>query len=456
MPRTTSGSEPQPARRQFFQSAGGAAAGLYLASVVPQTGAQQPGTAAAQETLALSDGPKAVTAPLRPFTRWPRFGEEEEKEVVAYLRDPDYFYGTYGSIVEFEKAWLEFHKGSFCKAYSSGTAALTAMLFALDLPPGSEILVPDDSTWFPVVPMRFFGLVPVWVDVNPRTLNIDVEDCKRRLTANTRAIMPVHWFGLPCDMDHICDFARERGLEVVEDASHAHGASLKGQAIGTWGRMSGFSLQASKPLPAIEAGIGMYKHRRDFERAASYGHWDASKLCSADSPYRKYETTGLGCKLRVHPIAAILAKIQLAHLAERNAAGAAQVKRLNDRLTQLPGLSAPYVRPDCQRVYYNRNFLFFDEAQAGMSRAACLKALKAEGVHVGPYSGLGKLLHTYPIFQEAQWWNRLPTVPDKMPGCEQVRNTAIQLPYFTCDAPELVEQYASAFEKVWAHRKELV
>ncbi len=442
-------------RREFLKSAGGAAAGLYLAGADSLAGAAQPAPAN-KETLAMRGGPKAVTTttPLREFTRWPRFGEEEEKEIVKYLRDPDYFFGTYGPIVEFEKAWAEFTRSPFCKTYSSGTGSLTSMLFALNLPPGSEILVADDSSWWPVVPMRFFGLVPVWVDVNPRTLNIDVEDCKRRLTKNTRAIMPVHWFGLPCDMDYLCDFAKEHGLEIVEDASHSHGATLKGQHMGTWGRMAGLSLQASKPLPAIEAGVGMYKNRRDYERASAYGHWDAYQRCSQDSPYRKY-VTGVGCKLRIHPIAAILAKIQLKHLVERNAAGVAQVKRLNDRLTQLPGLSAPLVRTDCQRVYYNRNFLFLDEAKAGMSRAACLKALKAEGVHVGPYNGLGNLLHTYPIFQEPHWWHHLPAVPDKMPGCDEARRTGLQLPYFTCDAPELVDQYAKAFEKVWAHRKEL-
>ena len=297
MQRQTNDHEPRPGRRQFLQSAGGAAAGLYLSHVEPLAHAQQPATAVRTETLALHGGPKAVTTPLKPFTRWPRFGEEEEKEVVAYLRDPDYFFGTYGPIVEFEKAWAEFTKTPYCKTYSSGTASLTSMLFAFDLPPGSEILVPDDSSSWPVVPMRFFGLVPVWVDINPRTLNIDVEDCKRRLTKNTRAIMPVHWFGLPCDMDHICDFAKEHGLEVVEDASHSHGATLKGQHMGTWGRMTGLSLQASKPLPGIEAGMGMYKNRLDYERASAYGHWDAYQRCSADSPYRKY-TTGLGTKLR--------------------------------------------------------------------------------------------------------------------------------------------------------------
>ncbi len=455
MQRQTNDPKPLSGRREFLKSAGGAAAGLCLAGAA-SAGAAQPATAGIREILAMRGGPKAVTltTPLGDFTRWPRFGEEEQTELMTYLRDPDYFFGTYGPIVEFEKAWVEYTKTPFCKTYSSGTGSLTSMLFALDLPPGSEILVPDDSTWWPTVPMRLFGLVPVWVDVNPRTINIDIEDCKRRLTKNTKAIMPVHWFGLPCDMDHICDFAKEHGLEVVEDASHSHGATLKGRHMGTWGRMAGVSLQASKPLPAIEAGVGMYQNRLDYERASAFGHWDAYKRCSQDSPYQKY-VTGLGIKLRVHPVAAILAKIQLKHLDERNAAGVAQVKRLNDRLTQLPGLSAPYVRPECERVYYNRNFLFLDPVKAGMSREACRKALRAEGVHVGVYSGLGNLLHTYPIFQEAQWWHHLPAVPDKMPGCEEVRNTGIQLPYFTCDAPELVDQYIKAFEKVWAHRKEL-
>lgn len=447
--------QPNPnGRREFLKAAGGATAGLYLTRAEVFAAEQVPVNSAPKETLAMHGGPRAVTAPLKPATRWPRFGDEEEKEIVSYLRDPDYFAGTYGPIVDFEKAWAEFTKTPFCKTYSSGTGSLTSMLFALDLPPGSEILVADNTSWWPVVPMRLFGLVPVWVDINPRTLNIDINDCKRRLTKNTRAIMPVHWFGLPCDMDHICDFAKEHGLEVVEDGSHSHGATLQNRHMGTWGRMAGISLQASKPLPAIEAGVGMYQNRLDYERASAFGHWDAYKRCSADSPYAKH-VTGLGIKLRVHPIAAILAKIQLKGLTERNAAGVAQVKRMTDRLTQLPGLSAPYVRPDCQRVHYHRHFLFLDEAKAGMSRDMCVKALKAEGVHVGAYAGLGNLLHTYPVFQEANWWHHLPAIPENLPGCEESQRTGMQFPYFTSDSPELVEQYVKAFEKVWAHRSKL-
>jgi perosamine synthetase len=433
-------------RREFLKSAGAAAAGLYLAGAELPAAAQSP--AAKTEALAIKGGAKAVTAQIGDATHWPIYGEEEEREVLALLRNVNYT-----PVAEFEKAWSEFHKSPYCKAHCNGTSALTSMLFALDLPPGSEILVPDLNAWFAVVAMRHFGLVPVWVDVNPRTMNIDVADCKWRLTKNTRAIMPVHWLGLPCDMDDICEFAKEHGLEVVEDASHAHGASLKGRLMGTWGRMSGFSLQGTKPLPAIEGGIAMYKNRLDYERAVTYGNYDLPQFFPEDSPYRKYAGTALGSKLRIHPISAILARIQLKHLVERNTAGAAQLKRLNDRLVQLPGLSIPHVRPDCQRVYYWGDMLFLDSAKAGMSRETCIKALQAEGVPATAYSW--QLLHTYPIFHEAQWWHHVPALPGKTPGADQVNNTTIQLPFFTREAPELIDQFAKAFEKVWAHRKQL-
>ena len=326
----------QTTRRDFIRTAGAAGAGLYL------SGVSQPGKASAAklETLALNGGPKAVTAPTDGSTKWPLYGDEEIAAVTELLKNPNY-----EPVEQFEEAWKEYHDCPYAKAHCNGTSALTSMWFALNLPPGSEVLVTAYSTWFPVVPMRFFDLVPVFVDANPRTLNIDLEDCKRRLTSKTKAIMPVHWYGLPCDMDEICDFAKEHGLEVVEDASHAHGARLKDQLMGKWGRIAGFSMQATKPLPAIEGGIAMYKNRDDYERATTYGNYRLPITFPEDSQYRKYQGTALGSKLRIHPASAILAKIQLKGLDERNAAGCKQMRRLNDRITQLPGLSEPFTRP---------------------------------------------------------------------------------------------------------------
>lgn len=434
--------ETNRTRRDFLKSTSALGAGLYLGSL---TGSRR---AVAAETLALNGGPKAVTIGGAEAIKWPLYGDDEIAAVTQLLRSP-----SYGPVAEFEKAWQAFHECPYVKAHCNGTSALTSMLFALDLPAGSEVLVPDYSTWFPVVPMRFFDLVPVFVDVNPHSMNIDVEDCKRHLTNKTRAIMPVHWFGVPCDMDDIEDFAEEHGLAVVEDASHAHGARVKGKLIGNWGRMAGFSLQMGKPLPAIEGGVCMYKERGDFERAVTYGNYDLPHTFPEDSPYRKYQGTAFGSKLRIHPIAAILATIQIADLEQRNTEGVAQIKRLNDRITQLPGLTAQYTRPDMDRVYYSKNLMLIDEAEAGMSREAAVKALRAEGVNVSSF--IWTLLHTYPIFSESKWWRHMPVLPEAVPGCDEANKKAIQLPYWTSDQPELLEQYVAAFEKVWAHRAEL-
>ncbi len=440
MRKTTDGKASR-SRRAFLKSTGALAAGVALTGT----------TRGFAETLALNGGAKAVTWPdakHREAHRWPLYGPEAEKAVVELVRRH-----TYEPITLLEKEWKQYTGCPYVKAHCNGTSALASMFFALDLPPGSEILVPTYTFFATIVPMRLFGLVPVFVDVNPRTLNFDLEDAKRRLTKNTRAVLPVHWLGLPCDMDEINDWAEQKGLIVLEDAAHAHGAELKGKKMGTWSRMAIFSYQASKLMPAIEGGMGMYQNRDDFERATTFGHYSLPRNFPKDSSYAQYYGTGLGLKFRMHPIAAALARCQLRTLDQRNTAGVAQVRRLNDRILQLPGLSEQTSgRSDTARVYYARNVLLLDEKEAGMSRRACIKALRAEGVHASAYSSW--LQHKYALYRESQWWHHLPTIPE-LPGAEQANATAIALPYFTSEVPELVDQYAKAFEKVWAHRKEL-
>jgi perosamine synthetase len=429
-------------RREFLKSTGVAAAGLI---VVPPTISIAGSRMEDQESLALNGGTKTVTASHEGATTWPRYGAEEEKAVLNVLRKPDYT-----PIDELEEDWKKHFNVPYCKAHFNGTSAITAMYFALNLPAGSEIMVPCATFWATITPMRFFGLVPVMVDINPVTLNFDVEDAKRKLTKNTKAVFPVHYLGMPADMDYISDFCKEKGLIVLEDSCHAHGASMHGKFMGTWGRMACFSFQASKPLPAIEGGMGNYQNQEDFERATILGHYEwASKLKGSN---RKY-SYGLGMKLRMHPMAAALAKCQLEKLDKRNAVLKAQVRRLNDRITKLPGLYEQQNRPDVDRVYYSSNRFLLNENEAGMTRDACVKALKAEGVSANASSA--QFLCKNPIFHEAEWWHHLPVIADKYPGAAEVDKRGIALPYFTTEMTELNEQYIKAFEKVWSHRKEL-
>jgi len=152
-------------------------------------------------------------------------------------------------------------------------------------------------------------------------------------------------------------------------------------------------------------------------------------------------------------MAAALARCQLKKLAKRNTDGTAQTRRLNDRLVQLPGLYEQQNRPDVDRLFYGQNRFLFNETEAGMSRADCIKALRAEGVSVRAAGA--QFQCDYPAYHEPQWWHHLPVIADRFPGAEEVNRRGISLPYFTKDVPDLVDQYVEAFKKVWAHRKEL-
>ncbi len=441
MQRTNHKQTVASSRRTFLKSAGALAAGLSVGRAAVGS--------SYKETLALDGGPKAVTSSqARGAASWPQYGEAEAEAMQELLKSPGY-----GPLAAFEKDWKQFTGSAHVKSHCNGTSALTSMFFALDLPPGSEIMVPSYTFFATIVPMRLFGLVPVFVDINPRTLNLDIEDAKKRLTKNTKAIVPVHWIGLPCCMDHICDWAKEKGLIVLEDAAHAHGAKLKGKRMGTWGRMGIFSYQASKPLPAIEGGMGMYQEQEDYERATTFGHYGVPASFPDGSKYKKFNGTGLGGKFRMHPMAAALARCQLKGLDERNAKGAAQVQRLNKRILQLPGLyEQTSGRADVTRLHYAWNMLFIDEKEAGMSRATAVKALAAEGVSTSAFGY--RLQHKCDLYKEAKWWHHAPVIPD-LPMSEKANATAIPLPYFTSEVPELVDQYAAAFEKVWAKRDKL-
>ncbi len=404
------------------------------------------------ETLAVDGGAKAVSFdPARhsALTKWPNYGNDE-KQAVLDLMDSNRYYQE---IPLLEKDTCQATGAPFAKAHCNGTSALMSMFFAADLPPGSEVLVPSYTASATIVPMRFFGLVPVFVDIDPATACFDLSHARRVITPATRALVPMHSWGRPCDMDEIAAFAKERGLMVLEDAAQAEGASLLGKPMGTWGEMGVFSYQTSKVLPAIEGGMGLYRSREAWERATAFGNYDLPASFPQDSKYRKYHDTGFGPKFRIHPLAAAIARKQLATLGARNRIVREQTQRLNARLTQLSGLAEQRRRSDMERVHWASNILFFDEGKAGFDKARLLKALTAEGVRASaaPYPEQ----HRFAIYREPAWWHHAPKVPASLPGCEQVNRTAIRVPLFQQDAPELVDQYATAFEKVWAHRKSL-
>ncbi|MCI0626193.1 MAG: DegT/DnrJ/EryC1/StrS family aminotransferase [Acidobacteria bacterium] len=438
-----SNTHPPGVTRRSFVRAGGAA--LATLGATGQAYAMR-------EALAINGGPKAVTFPAAQETRltkWPRYGAAEKK-ALHDLIDSGKFYQE---LPLFEKEWSEYTGSPFVKAHMNGSSALTSMYFALDLPPGSEIMVPSYTFFSTCLAMRFSGYVPIFVDVDPKTVCFDLDDAKKKLTPRTKALVAMHSWGLPCEMDKILGWAREKGLILLEDAAQSHGAEMQGRKMGAWGAMGIYSFQTSKGLPAVEGGAGLYQTREYFERAAAFGHYEDPPKFPKDSPVRAYEGTGFGQKYRMHPFAAAVVRVQLRGLDERNAVAAKNVRVLNDRITQLPGLSEPRVRPDQKRVYYYANMLLLDEKKAGFGRDALLKALQAEGVRASIWDYPEQ--HRLKIYSEAKWWHHPPQIPPRMPGNAQVNKTHIFLPIPYAEAPELIDQWVRALEKVWAHRGEV-
>jgi len=431
-------------RRQFLQTG---ATGLVTLGVAGQMAGS-----AASETLALSGGPRAVTFPNdrhSALTRWPRYGAAEKKALHDLVDSGNF----YQELPAFEKEWQAYTKSPFVKSHMNCTSALTSMYFALDLPPGSEIMVPSYTFFATCLAMRFFGLVPIFIDIDPKTACFDLDDAKRKLTSRTKAMVPMHSWGLPCEMDHIAGFAKEKGLIVLEDAAHAHGASMQGKKMGTWGSIGCYSFQASKVLPTVEGGMGMYQTREYYERATAFGHYEAPPTFPASSPVRAYDGTGFGQKFRMHPFAAVVGRQQLRGLDERNQVVENNVRRLNSQLTDIPGVTEPRIRPDQKRSYYYADMLLIDWKKFGVERDPLLKALKAEGVRATMWDYPEQ--HKMKIYAEAKWWHHTPQIPPSMPGNASINAGHIFMPLFYGEADDLIEQYANAFRKVWAHRAEL-
>lgn len=442
-PSQISTSSAHCSRRVFLKSGTVAVAGLSLAPVA---------LPAATEKLAITGGPKAVTFPSGrhgDLTKWPRYGDAEKKAVCDML-DSNHFYQE---LPLFEKEWQAYTKSPFVKAHMNGTSALTSMFFALDLPPGSEIMVPSYTFFATCLAMRFFQYVPIFIDIHPETATFDLADAKRKLTPRTRAVVAMHSWGLPCEMDHIAAWCKEKELILLEDAAHAHGASMQGKMMGTWGAMGIYSFQASKVMPTVEGGMGMYRSREHFERASAFGHYEDPAKFPQESPVRAYDGTGFGQKYRMHPLAAALARQQLKRLDDINDLVERNVKAVNSRLVELEGIAEPRLRPDQKRVYYSGNMLMLNFAKLGFTRASLVKALQAEGVQARFWDYPEQ--HKLKIYAEPKWWHHPPTVPAAMPGNEHVNANHIFLPVFYGEAPELMEQYVKAFEKVWAHRSDL-
>jgi dTDP-4-amino-4,6-dideoxygalactose transaminase len=264
-------------------------------------------------------------------------------------------------------------------------------------------------------------------------------------------------------MDPICAVARQHGLPVIEDCSHAHGAEYKGRKVGTLGEIGVFSLQTNKPLVAGEGGMFITNNQDYYERAVLLGHFgDRAHQCVELPHNRRYVETGFGHKYRMHPLAAAIARAQLPNLDAWNDGRRRNMDHLTERLRGVPGITPPATRPYAtKRGYYTYKPSYDPAAGGGLPLNGLLAALRAEGVPVKrPDSrplhltalfqdGAGGLYHDRPRRGPVE--REVVYRPGDLPVAEAAFERLLSLPTFTDEARDTLDEYARAFEKIAAN-----
>jgi len=354
-------------RRDFNRSlaAGSALMGLAAAPAV-----------AVEETPAILGGKPARSAP---FNSWPKIKANDEQSWMNVLREGKWCRLDGNHAAEFEKAWAQTLGVQHCLATSCGTTALVTALNALDIAPGDEVIVPPYTFVATVNPVLLQHALPIFVDSDIETFQIDASKIEAAITPNTRALLPVHLGGSPADMDTILAVAAKHRIPVVEDACQAHLAEWRGKKVGGLGQAGCFSFQASKNLNSGEGGALVTNDSALMDRAISFHN--NGRGTGAVSGYVRN-----GSNHRMTEFQAALLGTQLSRLVEQSDVRSNNAKYLTKQLEQIPGIHPARMYAGVTRNAYHLYMLRYDSEQfSGLARAQFLKALQAEGVPC--YSG---------------------------------------------------------------------
>jgi len=387
------------------------------------------------EELTVNGGAKAITLDQVEALRWPRLTEEDEQAVLELMRKNEISVSEEPK--KLEKEFAQFLGARYALAEVNGTTALYAALFVLGIKQGDEVICPSYTYWATAMPAVTLGAKIVFCEVDPKNLNMDPEDFRKKITPRTKAVIPVHLWGLPCEMDEIIAIARENNIAVIEDACHAHGAEYKGRKMGTLGDFGFYSFQASKNLPGGEGGMLITDNEDYYYQAVTLGHYRRA----ADLPenYSKYQHTCLGFKHRMSPLHAAITRVQLKTLETKNKIRNANIEKLLKALEELPGFEIYWPPSYIKRVYYENDIIYRGE-QTKVPIDRLIEMLKAEGAVVR--RDRYHLLHQQPYFVERG------SNPEDLPVTREISEHVIALPTFPGDDGRLVEQYIEAFRKV--------
>lgn len=385
------------------------------------------------------DGGEPVRRTMLPYGRQ-SISEDDIATVVEVLRSD--WLTTGPKVGEFEEAFAAVVGARNAVAFSSGTAALHGAVFAANLGPGDEAITTPLTFCATANSVLYQGARPVFADVSPDTLNLSPEAAATRLTSQTRALIPVDYAGHPAELDALIALAERHGLTVIEDASHALGATYRGRRVGQIAHLTTFSLHPVKHLTTGEGGMVTTDDAvlaRRLRLFRSHGIESDVRSRQQRGEYR-YEMIELGFNYRLPDIGCALGLSQLPRLAANVARRRQIAAEYRRTLGDLPGLQLPTERGDVESAWH-----LFPVRVAGGSTArdVVFRAMRAEGIGVN--------VHYIPVHQHPYYRQRFGEQGETLPIAERAASALLSLPLFHGMTETDVADVVTATRKVMAH-----
>ncbi len=344
----------------------------------------------AKTQLAFYGGPKTVAKQFP----WPIFDDAEVNAVANIVRSGSWANPNCdGLIEEFEKEFAEYCGSKYAITCANGSVAIRLALMACGVKPGDEVIIPPYSFIATASVVIEVNCIPVFVDIDQETYNLNPIEVEKAITPRTKAIIPVHFAGQACNMDAIMTIAKRHNLKVIEDSCHAHGGEYKGQKLGSIGHAGCFSFQSSKNLNSGEGGIVVTDDENLFHMVASLrnvgrvkgGQW--------------YEHHHLGCNYRITQLQTVILSLQLKRLEEQTQRRNNNGLYLNSLLQSIPGIT-PLTRGHGETLHTYHIYIFkYDKTFFNhIPKKEFAALLAAEGVP--SFMGYPEPLYKQPVFQK--------------------------------------------------------
>lgn len=300
----------------------------------------------------------------------------------AILKREISYYPSY--LLKFENRCANYFGTKHALSYCNGTSAIEAAMFALGIQEGDEVLVPSCTFHASIDPIVNMGAKPIFVDVDEESFTLCPKDLKEKITSKSKAIVVVHIFGIPADMESIKKIAREHEIAIIEDASHAHGGKFDGTMLGNHSDIAVFSLQGNKAVAGGEGGIALTNNEESFLKMSLFGHFNRHAGDFHKIGASQFKSVGLGYKRRMAPISALIANADLHYLDQVNEMMLDSANILDQELSKIDGIDVSRCHPKGTKGGFCNGYPI-KISKLGVTATDAIQALQRAGIDSIPY-----------------------------------------------------------------------